>query len=414
MLKWLGISLAGLLGAIVSIIYLAIDSQALVRRSPNISPDTIAQARTLLKAENELEQTNGAVRRTSLPQELVDQAINYLGSRYLHGRGDFRLKEDSGEIRLSVPLTQPLLGYINLRLTLGESEQQLRIVNAKIGSLPLPTRLIEQGINEGFAYTGHEAEWKLALHSFRRLEFDAKNKKVDLSYVWAPAILDKARALALSTTDVENVQKAHHLLVNSLVNYKVFSPVPLVEVLTKLLQANDLSPGEQRASLLVLSAYLANKELDSLIPTARNWPKARPVTLVLQKREDTAQHFIISAALAAWGGEPVADAIGLYKEIADSQDGSGFSFADLAADRAGTRFGKLLRENPANLNKFISNHRVSDQDISPKISDLPENMPEAEFKSRFGEIGSMAYQDMTNKIESRISDLPLYQTNNNR
>jgi uncharacterized protein YfiM (DUF2279 family) len=65
-------------------------------------------------------------------------------------------------------------------------------------------------------------------------------------------------------------------------------------------------------------------------------------------RYDSAQHFVISAALAAWAGEPAANAIGVYKEIDDSRRGSGFSFADLAADRAGTRFGEVLAWRPGN------------------------------------------------------------------
>ena len=36
----------------------------------------------------------------------------------------------------------------------------------------------------------------------------------------------------------------------------------------------------------------------------------------------------------------LSDVIGLYKEIEDSRGGSGFSFNDIAADRAGTRFGE--------------------------------------------------------------------------
>ena len=79
----------------------------------------------------------------------------------------------------------------------------------------------------------------------------------------------------------------------------------------------------------------------------------RRVELTLNGRHDSAQHFVISAALAAWAGEPVAEAIGLYKELDDARRGSGFSFADLAADRAGTRFGELVAKASARLDEAL-------------------------------------------------------------
>lgn len=45
--------------------------------------------------------------------------------------------------------------------------------------------------------------------------------------------------------------------------------------------------------------------------------------------------------LAAYAGTPLADVVGLFKEMEDSRGGSGLSFNDIAADRAGTRMGEL-------------------------------------------------------------------------
>jgi hypothetical protein len=54
--------------------------------------------------------------------------------------------------------------------------------------------------------------------------------------------------------------------------------------------------------------------------------------LRLRGRLDFPQHLLISAALAAEGGGPLADAIGLYKEVADARHGSGFSFNDIVIE----------------------------------------------------------------------------------
>jgi len=51
---------------------------------------------------------------------------------------------------------------------------------------------------------------------------------------------------------------------------------------------------------------------------------------------------------------------------------------------------------------------VREFDIMPAVRDLPEFMPEAEFKRRFGGIGAPAYKRMMDDIERRIAALPLY------
>jgi uncharacterized protein YfiM (DUF2279 family) len=132
----------------------------------------------------------------------------------------------------------------------------------------------------------------------------------------------------------------------------------------------------------------------------RHWPTAqerscrrqrlpRPVghTVTLTGRDDFAKHFIVSAVLAANAGGPLSDAVGLYKEIEDSRGGSGFSFNDIAADRAGTRFGEyaVIGSSVRQLQQKLS-AGISEKEIMPATQDLPGFMPEAEFNRRFGGI----------------------------
>jgi hypothetical protein len=44
----------------------------------------------------------------------------------------------------------------------------------------------------------------------------------------------------------------------------------------------------------------------------------------------------------------------------------------------------------------------------PATQDLPEFMPEAEFKRRFGGIDGINYKKMMVEIERRVAALPLY------
>ena len=55
-------------------------------------------------------------------------------------------------------------------------------------------------------------------------------------------------------------------------------------------------------------------------------------------RHDLPRHFWVSAGLAVISDSEASMAVGIAKEMMDSAGGSGFSFIDLTADRAGTLF----------------------------------------------------------------------------
>jgi len=128
--------------------------------------------------------------------------------------------------------------------------------------------------------------------------------------------------------------------------------------------------------------------------------------LTLHGRDDYPQHFLISALLAAEGGGPLANAVGIYKEVMDSRGGSGFSFNDIAADRAGTRFGELAVSDPARM-QLALNAGVGEYELMPDVSDLPEFLAEPEFLRRYGGVGAAAYRNMLADIETRIDNTPL-------
>jgi hypothetical protein len=138
--------------------------------------------------------------------------------------------------------------------------------------------------------------------------------------------------------------------------------------------------------------------------------KQGPLKLILGGRYDSAQHFVISAALAAWAGEPLAEAIGTYKELADARHGYGFSFADLAADRAGTAFGELLVARSPRVAALLASE-FSDADLLPPLDGLPEYLRQREFRQRFGGPGQPAYEQQSAEIERRLQSMPLYRPN---
>lgn len=409
LLTWLTFLALGLLLAFGGLLVAASDSAPLVTRGATIAPTSVDQARRLFTANDPRWLARGDERQMAIPAALIDEAVNYLASRRLHGRGALALAEETAEVRLTVRLVAtPVARFVNLRATVREAEGEPRIDSAFVGSVPIPAALLEFALVSAVRASGYEREWTLARRAIRRLAFEPARESVVVSYVWEPAILEGARAIALNPDDLERLRTAQTTLAALLDHYATSAKVPLPGVLKAMMATSSAEPhAERRAALLVLATYLAEARLRDIVPEARNWPRPRLVKLTLLKRYDSAQHFAVSAALAAWAGEPVANAIGVYKELDDARYGTGFSFADLAADRAGTRFGELVAGNAGRLDLALAGD-LADADLAPVLSDLPEYLYLPEFERRFGGPGNPAYLREVAEIERRLAGLPLY------
>jgi hypothetical protein len=167
---------------------------------------------------------------------------------------------------------------------------------------------------------------------------------------------------------------------------------------------------ENAAAVMALAFYVNNWPLSALVTEARTWRPAPRRGLTLRGRHDLAQHFIVSALIASAAGTPLAAMAGIYKEMDDARGGSGFSFSDIAADLAGTMFGQLAAVSSESARRLQARVRsgVVEDDLMPIVSDLADNMPEAEFTRRFGGVGAPAYSAAMADISRRISALPLF------
>ncbi len=123
-------------------------------------------------------------------------------------------------------------------------------------------------------------------------------------------------------------------------------------------------------------------------------------------RRDLAQHFAVSAALAALMGPEAAEAMGIMKELRDSQGGTGFSFADLAADIAGIAFATQVSGNRLLLESLAESFSVSD--FLLELNDLPEGIPRAAFLERYGSIEDERFLQQRTEIRRRVLALPGY------
>jgi hypothetical protein len=127
-------------------------------------------------------------------------------------------------------------------------------------------------------------------------------------------------------------------------------------------------------------------------------------------RGDWARHFAVSGALTVLSAVAPSDAVGLLKEELDADGGSGFSFGDLLADRAGTTFADVATRDDASAlrvqQRLAGGFRVDD--FFPPAADLPEGIADAELQSRYGGVGGPLYRQQTAEIERRLATCAAY------
>lgn len=125
-------------------------------------------------------------------------------------------------------------------------------------------------------------------------------------------------------------------------------------------------------------------------------------------RYDLARHFAVAAMLVGLQGHESAETLSVAKELLDSGGGSGFSFADLAADKAGIRLAKDLLSSKMKLGTLAQDFAV--ERYVPDIRELPEGMTTMQFINQYGGKDDPRFVRMIDEIEQGINELPGYKS----
>jgi hypothetical protein len=170
---------------------------------------------------------------------------------------------------------------------------------------------------------------------------------------------------------------------------------------------------ENRAGLLALGVLLGHPRLQTVIGPVVEPADWRAIGPALRRprvrgRSDWTRHFFLSAALTALSVESVSDAAGLFKEELDADGGSGFSFADLLADRAGTCFALAAtrdEEGARALQGRLAGGATLEEFLPPAAG-LPEGVTDAQLERDYGGVGGEGYRRLAASIESRLPWCP--------
>jgi hypothetical protein len=403
---------AGLAG----LAWLVLDNQPRVEPGDRIRRADLVWAKQLFERNVPPSRAANTLQTLDLSEEEVNRLLNYAVVVKPVSGVSANLEPGMAEINLTLRVGQnPFGNYLNFSADLSSIDNRLAITRMRLGGLPLPAFLGRGVWWVAQNWLQHDASLSTLLNAMQRV--DMHEDRLSLDYLWHPKLLtmlerkgaevligadEKGRLLAYA----EFVRKTMH-------RYPGLSQQPareLVELVFRFAgQRDGEAAAENRAALTALGAYVAGVSLPQLLEgKGRTTRRAPPVLLTLHGRRDAAEHLLIAAALSATGGSRLANAIGLAKEEEDVESGSGFSFTDLAYDRAGARLGELATGSAAASVQANLKQLPDDATLSPSFADLPEFLPNHEFVRRYDRPGSPAYINQIEEIDRRLSGHPIY------
>jgi hypothetical protein len=413
--------------------FLAVEREPLIVETAVPTVDSAQRARNL--AREVLDILNSQQERASITASEDD--LNALMT--LVGRGTQRF---AGRVRVtpgimfvgaSVRLpANPFGRYLNLRGELLPDERGLNINLVKVGKVgfprPLATALLKGLLNMGLG----NREGSALMASVQSLDLTRDTVTVNLRSV--SRLKGRLKRLQASLGRLRDLSQGgeapwgsslvgdyYGRLLEAGPNFQAGPPSSLASYLGPLFRlarersANGDPVKENSAALLALAIYLGDPRFDKLaglnLKPELLGRSAYRQGVHLGGRQDLRLHFVISAGLKLLTDQGISTAIGEFKELLDAgRGGSGFSFVDLAADRAGIRFAEAATDpngGARHLQELLAAN-PTEQLFFPIVADLPENMPREQFEQFYKGVDSRRYNGMVREIDRRIDSCPAY------
>ncbi len=423
----IGLFFAGLIILPVILLCSIMEDTPFVSHHQRLTIDNVQKVKNIINDNKPGNMNKKQIRAASLSENDLNILLNY---GVLHGLGyetlftKIELPENRAHLWVTLELpANPVGRYLNFFIGLKTSGALLDIDHLKAGRITLPGVLINPAVramNHLLLYSELYKGLNQHVHSVK--EISVTKGHLNLVYEWDPVALglihEKGKQFLLSGEHQEKLALYYNKLVQTVRPYKnkkvsiavVLKPMFIFSGQQSKISGNPVL--ENTALLQVLSLYSINRGLKDLVheDIQKQMEPHVVASLALYGRTDLPKHFLVSAGLAVSAGSKLSNFIGLAKEVEDSDKGSGFSFADLAADKAGVRMGESATgsSTQAALLQQKMGEMERETDFMPLIDGLPEGIRKLEFRNRYNDLDSESYAMVNDEIDKRIKDCPVY------
>ena len=396
------------------LVYFAIDEKPAARIQWTLTQQDIQRAKKIL--DGEIGKKTSKLKTLELTEKDLNIAVNHLINKHLKSTSNIKLTDSGIDFVITINLPDELFShYLNIKFNLSKQNESPLITGLTIGQISIPQDLSSLILAYLIQNPPLKQYYLLASQQIKNIQIDSS--KLLITYQPGPETLTKARNLLTNPGDNEVLAIYQQKLLEVIAVHDRSWRLSLAELLKQLFQlAYERSSlvnaiEENRNVIFIVNSYVNNHDISNyssqLLPPS---PKQK-LPVYLYKRIDMAKHFMGSAAITASGSGFLANMLGLDKEIRDSQDGgSGFSFIDLAADRAGMYFGDIATSSPENARK-IQKAMSGIKDYTafmPDVRDLPENIEIKELLKQYQSFDSETSQRVLKLIDDRIAASSVY------
>lgn len=414
---------------VIPIVFLifGIQSQPRVTSGSTLSHEDVTRVKIFLQENDPRNLKPGELKRAVISCRDLNLLLSY-GLAQSKNRqkalGQVRFFANQMQADITYQLPENFFGkYLNSSIYLKPKDGQFEIHRIVIGSLTIPRWLIRSILLFADWFLRKDARYQMVNELSNSIKFvSIENEQLIVDYLWRPELFRKLRRSGeayLLTADekerlrlyAEQLDQASKLLSGQTVSLIHFF-VPLFEFAQQRARKGNNPIDEHRALIFNLAAFSIGRDMSKLIESkdGKSFPRPKRVKLTLLGRNDLAKHFLVSAAITVSGGTGLANLAGVFKELDDSRYGSGFSFADLAADRAGVRFGEMASGSLQSARLLLERMTMplDETDFMPAIENLPEGIQELAFKRTYRDLESEAYRAMESEIDRRIASCRIY------
>ena len=414
------LAMAALVLLPLALLFAGMQPDPLVEPFRSAQQDDVGRIKALLQQHDPRDLRDGEIRTLTVAERDINLGLHSLRpSPSMHA---LRVTLHEGLARADYTLNLPSHwpgGHFNVSLFVSEDSGELRLQSVRFGDLDLPGWTLAPLVNLADHRLGREfPEYRGALGALQSVSLETG--QASFTYRWdrslAKQIEQRGRAVLLPEVDRDRALAYYRVLAST--SRAVGSTASLATLLQPLFataqrRSGDGDPAaENRALLLVLGTVLNRSSMHRLIggDPVDLLPGHRYVYWTLHGRGDLAQHFAVSAAIAAAGGGVLADSIGVFKELDDSRDGSGFSFPDLVADRAGVELSQAaIGTQASRIQSVMAAAGLRESHFIPPLKDMPEGLMEMAFRQRYSDLDDARYAAVKREIDARVARLPVLQ-----
>jgi len=357
-------------------------------------------------------------------------AIAMRGMKQLQGRVNTTPIGIEGAFTIHVP-QNPFGKYLNIRFGVAPSSLGLHLNHLSVGDLHFSG---DSALDVGESLMNILAGDELGSHLRRSVK--SVTVAGDVTTIVYRPIPDLKQRVALFKDRVKGVRDEFALVADPAVVQVYYSQLcrlgedghksKSMSLGYYLAEAYDLASkrtkfggnavDENRDALMALAIYLGSTRFEPFVGEVRTKELTHcdgySRNTQIAQRTDLRLHFIYSAALKVLGDSGISFAIGEFKEMMDSgRGGSGFSFVDLTADRAGIRFAEVALDGDkggAYRLQSMAMALIDESSFFPEIDGLPEGIPQAQFDSQYGGVDGPLYHEYVKEIDQRLNRVPLY------